>query len=261
MTYETQSVGEDAQRIKFSLETYGGVNDVEYSIYCPGSNNLFGCVGLHKKSYCILNKQYSKEEYKALVPKIKQHMMDVPYVDKLGRVYGYGEFFPPEFSPWAVNETAVMDFMEMDKEKAQRYGLIWRESNPKDYKTTIAAGDLPDHINDVKDEIVKEVIACAGCSKGYRIIVNELIFLRRFGLPLPRKCFNCRHIVRVKQRNLPVWYDGQCQCVGEGSKNGLYTNHARHSHDGACQNKFETTYAPNRPEIVYCEACYQQEVV
>ncbi len=27
-----------------------------------------------------------------------------------------------------------------------------------------------------------------------------------------------------------------------------------------CQNEFETSYAPDRPEIVYCERCYQQEV-
>jgi len=25
-------------------------------------------------------------------------------------------------------------------------------------------------------------------------------------------------------------------------------------------NEFETAYAPDRPEIVYCEKCYQQEV-
>lgn len=28
-----------------------------------------------------------------------------------------------------------------------------------------------------------------------------------------------------------------------------------------CPNEFETTYTPDRPEIVYCEACYLAEVV
>jgi hypothetical protein len=32
-------------------------------------------VGLHDKSYCILNKQYTKEEYEELVPKIIEKMM------------------------------------------------------------------------------------------------------------------------------------------------------------------------------------------
>ena len=29
---------------------------------------------------------------------------------------------------------------------------------------------------------------------------------------------------------------------------------------GKCTNEFETSYAPERPEIVYCESCYQKEV-
>jgi hypothetical protein len=27
-----------------------------------------------------------------------------------------------------------------------------------------------------------------------------------------------------------------------------------------CKNEFETSYAPEGSEIVYCERCYQQEV-
>ena len=27
-----------------------------------------------------------------------------------------------------------------------------------------------------------------------------------------------------------------------------------------CKNKIKTTYSQDRPEIVYCEKCYQQEV-
>jgi len=31
-------------------------------------------------------------------------------------------------------------------------------------------------------------------------------------------------------------------------------------HSRKCPNEFETSYAPDRPEIVYCEQCYQQKV-
>ena len=37
-------------------------HDVYYSDSCYNCNEIFGCYGLRKKSYCILNKQYSKEE-------------------------------------------------------------------------------------------------------------------------------------------------------------------------------------------------------
>lgn len=262
LTYETQSVGEKVQRIKFTYQSFDGASDMEYCVYCPSSTNLFGCVGLHKKQYCILNKQYSKEEYEEFVPKIKKHMDDMPYVDKRGLVYKYGEFFPPEFSPFAVNESTVMDFMKMDKEKAEKYGLLWREINPKEYQVSIKTAELPDHISEVKDEIVKEVIGCSKCGLGYRIVATELEFLRRFGIPLPRMCFNCRHARRVNLRNKPRWYSGHCQCTGVRSSNGAYSNAAAHFHENQpCPNTFETTYAPERPEIVYCEQCYQAETV
>jgi hypothetical protein len=34
-----------------------------------------------------------------------------------------------------------------------------------------------------------------------------------------------------------------------------------HSHEGKCPVEFETSYAPDRKEIVYCEQCYNAEVV
>ncbi len=48
-------------------------NSCKDSYYCKdcfNSSDLFGCVWLKHKQYCILNKQYTKEEYEVLVPKI-----------------------------------------------------------------------------------------------------------------------------------------------------------------------------------------------
>ena len=44
------------------------IANVAYSQFCYNSKDLFGCVGFVTQ-YCILNKQYSKEEYEALVPR------------------------------------------------------------------------------------------------------------------------------------------------------------------------------------------------
>ncbi|MDP3762567.1 MAG: hypothetical protein Q8Q97_00650, partial [bacterium] len=83
-------------------------------------------------------------------------------------------------------------------------------------------------------------------------------------LPLPRLCPNCLHYQRIKQRNpLKLWHR-KCQCAGPTSENKAYQNTADHIHhqkDQPCQNEFETTYAPERAEIVYCEQCYLREVV
>src|SRR3989344_2422305 len=85
-------------------------HDVRYGFNCYNSDNLFGCIGLRKKQYCILNKQYTKEEYEKLVPRIIEHMNSMPYIDQKGRVYKYGEFFPPELSPFAYNETIAQEY-------------------------------------------------------------------------------------------------------------------------------------------------------
>jgi len=81
-------------------------------------------------------------------------------------------------------------------------------------------------------------------------------------LPLPRLCPNCRHYQRLKQRNpLKLWHR-RCQCAGKKSENGVYKNTTGHFHgEGRCPNEFETSYSPDRKEVVYCEHCYQAEVV
>lgn len=70
---------------------------------------------------------------------------------------------------------------------------------------------------------------------------EELQFYRQKNLPLPRYCPNCRHYKRLTYRNsMKLWHRN---CMHEG-----------------CENQFDTTYSPDRTEIVYCEKCYQQTV-
>ena len=46
----------------YSLECENSIN-LFFSKNCSGCNDCFGCMNLKKKSHCIFNKQYSKEEY------------------------------------------------------------------------------------------------------------------------------------------------------------------------------------------------------
>lgn len=262
--YECAMVGDRAYNMKFSLQSYGAVRDSEYAEYCTSSSDLFGCVSLRNKRYCILNKQYSEEDYKALRAKIIQHMNDMPYVDGAGREYRYGEFFPAEFSPFGYNETVAQEHLPLTKEEALAEGYRWQEVESKRHTVTKAVDDLPDKIKDVGDDILKEVIGCEhagacdqGCTGAFRLIPEELQFYRRFNLPLPRLCVNCRHRERLKKRNSMKLYGRQCMCDYT-----VYVNTAAHSHhpEGRCPEEFETSYAPDRPEIVYCERCYQAEM-
>ncbi len=244
-------------------------HDVRYAFDCHGVHDLFGCIGIRNKSYCILNKQYSKEEYEALVPRIIKHMSEMPYTDAAGRVYRYGEFFPTDLSPFAYNETAAQEYFPLTKDEAITQGYAWRDPDARNYQITVTAEALPDHINDVSDAILKETIGCdhrgkcsCRCTTAFRVIPQELEFYRTMRLALPRLCPNCRHAQRLKQRNPLFLWHRACICGGSTSDNGAHANQAEHFHGAdQCPNEFETSYAPDRPEIVYCEQCYQQELV
>src|SRR3989344_2686872 len=118
LLYESLQVGW-CSNIRFTWMIIDSSQDVEYSTSSHGSNkHLFGCAGLKKKQYCILNKQYSEDKYNALREKIIKHMNEMPYADSKGRVYKYGEIFPIELSPYAYNESAAQDFAPLTKDAA-----------------------------------------------------------------------------------------------------------------------------------------------
>lgn len=262
LVYDTFCSGLDSSKIKFSWQTWLSNSEIEYSAFCHSSSNLFGCVGLQKKHYCIFNKQYTKEEFSVKREKIIKHMTEMPYVDKLGRVYRYGEFFPPDFSPHAYNETLAHDFFPLTREEAEKKGFFWREPEVKEYQITIKASELPDSIADVADDILHAIIGCAECGRAYRIIPMELEFYRRQQLPLPHLCPDCRFQKRLKFVNPPKWRHAKCQCAGSNDDRGIYTNQIVHFHESNhCPNEFETSFVLDRPEILYCEQCYQSEVV
>lgn len=258
LLYDGVNVGYKDSLIRFSTNTFEEIRDATYCDYCRTSQNIFGCAGLRKKQYHILNKAYAKEDYDALVKKIVEHMDAMPYVDHAGRKYPFGEFFPPELSPFSYNGSVADEYYPMSKEEVLKEGFPWQQPEARAYSVTKQASDLPDDIKEVSDAICEETIGCIHggkcddpCTTAFRITQSELQFYQRIGVPLPRLCPNCRHYRRARYRNplnVRLWHRG-CMCV-----------QADHGHSETCPNQFETPYAPDRPEIVYCEQCYQAEV-
>lgn len=245
--YEVLDSGVNASNLLSTICVHDCSN-VFYSYNCHNSSNLFACIGLRNKHYCILNKQYGKEEYEELIPKIIKFMNDMPYIDSKDRVHKYGEFFPSELSPFAYNETIAEEYFPLTKEQALEQGYKWKDNKKRNYQVDIKINNIPDHIKDVDDSILDKIIECKHkgtcnhqCTEAFKIIPEELQFYKRMNLPLPRLCPNCRHYERLSQRNpMKLWHR---KCMKEN-----------------CLNEFETSYSPDRPEIVYCEKCYQQEV-
>ncbi|MBP6925869.1 MAG: hypothetical protein KBC22_02345 [Candidatus Pacebacteria bacterium] len=239
--YECTCAGMQTSDIKFSFDVWPNSQDIEYSATCRRVQNCFGCVGLKDKQYCILNKQYTKEEYEELLPKIKQHMLDMPYTDTKGRVYTYGEFFPIEFSPFAYNESALFDQFALSPEQAIAEGFLWRDMGHKAYEPTISIAEVAESIHDVPEDITKEILSCSDCEKAYRIIPSEYQLLKNLGVPIPRACIECRF--KERQKNIPPPLFNTGACASEG-----------------CLETFLTAY-DDTENIIYCEGCYKREVL
>lgn len=245
LMYETTHTTQ-AQRIFFS-DGSSNSRDVYYSDWANNCSDAFGCVGIRNKQYCILNKQYTKQEYAALKAKIIEHMNSLPYTDSRGRVYRFGEFFPTQLSVYAYNETLAFSWYPKTKEEVLNEGWRWQEPVEHEYKVTVRAGDLPDHIKDVQDSIVNEIIGCVHggscneqCTTAFRITSQELAFYRKMNIALPRLCPNCRHAERVRWRNGFRLFEKRCMCQEE---KGSYRNTSVHFHGAEhCINVFQTTY-------------------
>ncbi len=238
--YECCNVGEDVSDVRFSQESGLTLMDAEYCKLSTGSHH-FGCVSVKKGDYVVLNKRYSKEAYEVLTAKIRKHMDIVPYIDKKKRVYRYGEFFPIEIAQFAYNETIANDFFPMSRAEAESDGYYWNEPEERNHMITKSYADLPDHINDVEDNVLNEVVGCEVCGKGYRITPMELSFLRQMRLPLPRTCPFCRINEKFKQwvKNLRI-IPRVCD---------------------RCGAHFTTNYTKEEAPHILCKECYLKEVV
>ncbi len=259
LIYETYAMTGQCSRCFFSAGG-GNARDIWYSDWPKNASRLWGCVSIRDKQHCILNKQYSKKEYEALIPKIRQHMDDMPYRDKKGRSYGFGEFFPAELSAYAYNEAFGFQWYPKSKTEVIAEGLRWQDPPPRSYEITLQPEQIPDHIKDIDDSILDKIIGCAHrgtcsehdrCTTAFRLSSQELSFYRSANLALPRLCPNCRHAERLAWRNGFELYRRRCSC-----------NQGGHFHGGnPCPHDFETTFSPEKPEIIYCADCYKAEYV
>ena len=163
-------------------------SNVYYSYFLEWCSYCLGCVWLKNKSYCILNKQYTKEERYELIEKIFLQMENQ---------WIFWEFFPGYLNPFCFNDTiAFLINHNINKVDIVSKWYLWRDEEIKvDIPTDLETVETKD-INkyqwfvenwkwDIKSEILKKVIKD---EKGnvYRIVNMEYEFQKKYGLPLPR---------------------------------------------------------------------------
>lgn len=218
------SLGYGAHNCRFCAASITDLHDLTYCYYLFSCSDCFGCIGLHRNKYCILNKQYSEAEYKEMVPKIIEHMKSTGE---------WGQFFPIALSDFAYNESVAQEYYPLTKEEALAKGYKWRDRDKKEYLP--ATMSVPDNSQNADASILGGLFACEKCGRNYKIVEQELAFYKNQKVVLPKQCFYCRHKNRFNLRNKRVLYKRKCAKTGED---------------------ILTTYSSKEPWIVYGERAY-----
>lgn len=217
-------------KVKHSAWTQN-CRDVEYLDLCMECQDCFGCVGLRKKKHCILNRQYSEEEYKGLKERIVEDMK------KRGE---YGEFFPYDLAYGGYNLTTAHIYFPKTKEWAVSVGALWEETEDK-ATDGIPPDELPDDIADVKDEITSQALICPKTGYRFNIASHELSFYKEMNIPLPKFHPDYRTIERFKILAVIDSYPYKCTFCGKN---------------------IEAYYPPEwEYKKIACVECYQKEII
>ena len=184
--------------------------NVLYSEMCHHCQDCFGCVGLRNKQYCILNKQYTKEEYEMFVATIITHMQET------GERW---QFFPFRVAPYDYNISTVMDYFSLTSWQAKeswytRYDQV-EEINIPEWIKLIPADTLPLDSTMISNDIIHDAIVCEISQRPFRILKSELEFYKKWWLPFPRKHPDIRFEERIKRMPSKHLYLRTCDYSGE----------------------------------------------
>jgi len=240
--YEVCSADYNCYKVFFTSFAEKECRDIWYSSFIMNSQNCFGCISLRNAKNCILNKQYSPEKYDEFKKKLIEHMR---------QTREFGENFPISSSPFAYNESIAIEDFFIKKEDAIKKGYNWQDNLPGVYgKETLKQKEIPDDIKQVSDNIIDEIIFCKKCGKNYKIVKSELNFYKKYSIPIPEYCFDCRYTEQLKRYRLSKkLFNRICTCQEKNHQNHFNKN---------CINKFKSPYSKKYgPENVWCEECYK----
>jgi len=228
MVYEVSQCTDlnNVQCAMFSVDC----NSSQYLDQCYNCSDCFGCIGLKRKQFCILNKPYPREEYIKLKDKL---------IAKMHEEGEYGDFFPYKFSYHGYNATLAPLYYDETKESIAKKGGFM-EKLPDIDQSGISGDDLTDFSEAISDDLIDKVINCSKTGQPFKFIKQELDFYRTHQLPLPSLHYEERNKMRYNQ--LPKLHPRNITCSG-------------------CEKEVVTYYPESSGyKKIMCEECYLKEV-
>jgi hypothetical protein len=204
--YYCSSAQDNCYNLKFCYNVSNCKNS-EYLAFCTNCSDCFSCAGLVNKKYCILNKQYSGNEYGELVDRIKKHM---------GKTGEIGKFFPLHFAANSYDESLAGFYFPLNKKEQLDQGFRVNEYCDRKQDNYISSEEIPDNISDVNDDILKKNFWDNVEKKPLKITASDLSFCRGRNIPLNNKFY----IRRIKENYAWIFFNGelrQTTCAKTGA--------------------------------------------
>ncbi len=203
----------------------------EYLDLCDEVEYCFGCVGIRKKKYCILNKQYTKEDYKKLKDKIIGDM------EKRGE---YGKYLPYSMGlcDYYLSNGRIY-FPDVSKEDIIKKGGYWSDEDLSS-RDGVSSTTLPDSIIDTGKSICSQALICPETKYRFNISEAEYEFHKNKNFALPRLHFDLRALKRAAKTVVLKSYSSKC----------FY-----------CKADIMAYYPPEwEYNKIACEDCYKQNI-
>lgn len=210
LIYNSSRVGFDCQRVICCYHASFGCDNVEYSFFCKGCRNCFGCVGLRGKEHCVFNKQYSKDDYNTLRTRI------IAQMNSQGGSQSYGEYFPFELSRHPYNDSDAMLYFPLDQAKAAALGAAWAPELEETASANRADwSSIPARTRDINEDLTTKTFVCSASGKPFRLTAKEFRCYKERGLPVPRRHWRERLIERQARINPPILHSQKCARSGQ----------------------------------------------
>lgn len=198
--------------------------NVEYSTECYDCENCFGCVGLRKKQFCILNKQYAESEYWKTLDAIKCAMLE------RGE---YGQFLPAKMSPAWFPESGAFKYHLADRTFGEKINAHLFEPDTDGAMGDIAtiaevtdANELPDCVDELDSWIGKPVYDST-YNRRFSLLAPEVALYKKLRVAPPTKHHVKRLLDTIHTSQVGVFKQTACtQCNKEitVSENPTYSN-------------------------------------
>lgn len=232
--YECQACGFDIFNLRFCNLCWSGCRDLTLCDHCFASSACFGSVGLKKETYCILNK-------KGTLPQnfTKTQAQIIADMKRRGE---WGEFFPFQIAYLVTMRAWPRNRFPLIEARCSRVvGLGGRIVMNGDVRISVRPPRFRIASHLFQRISAQKVLKCEETGRPFKLVEPELQYYRRNNIPRYQQSRpDCvRDKRRLQFRNPRILWGRSC---------------------ASCNQAIQTTYAPSRPEKVFCEACYQEHV-